>query len=78
MMPTMMPTMMPGPGGEIGGINGYGRGQGGDGVGIGAWPSLVPEGPSGGGAFVAGTSETRRLDELDIASRLSEHAGDAR
>lgn len=31
-----------------------------------------------GGGTVAGTSQTRRLDELDIAMRLSEHYRDAR
>lgn len=57
-----------------------GRGGGGGGrqrVGeLGDWPVLVPE--SAGGGTVPGTSEMRRLDELDIASRLAEHVGDAR
>lgn len=44
-----------------------------------AWPSPGVGGCMGGaGGTVAGTSETRRMDELDIAVKLAEHYGDAR
>lgn len=45
-----------------------------------AWPSLVPDcSPgAGGNCAVAGTSETRRLDELNIASRVAEYSKDPR
>ncbi|CAM9371947.1 unnamed protein product, partial [Scytosiphon promiscuus] len=48
--------------------------QGGEGA-MEPWPSLEPDCSAGGA--VAGTSETRRLDELDIASRLAKHSRDA-
>lgn len=38
----------------------------------------VPVPDFGGGGTVAGTSETQRLDELDIALRFSEHRRDVR
>lgn len=40
------------------------------------FPSFIPD--FGGGGIVAGASETLRLDELDIALRLSEHYRDVR
>lgn len=56
------------PGGNVGG-DGVGLGQRGGGAG---WSPLVPE------YSVAETSETKRVDELGIATRLTEHSGDAR
>lgn len=56
------------PGGTVG-SDGGGLGQRGGGMG---WSPLVPE------YCVAETSETKRVDELGIATRLTEHSGDAR
>lgn len=73
----LSPVLGQGHGMVPGGASGGGGGGGQRGGELGSWPSLVPEAAAGGGT-VAGTSEMRRLDELDIASRLAEHTGDAR
>lgn len=67
---------MMGVGGQASAGPGSTDGSGGRRGGMDAWPSLVPD--CFPGAAVAGTSETRRLDELDIALRLAKHSGDAR
>lgn len=67
---------MMGVGGQASAGPGSADGGGGQRGGMDAWLSLVPD--CSPGAAVAGTSETRRLDELDIALRLAKHSGDAR
>lgn len=66
---------MYGPGLAAGGAGGVGAGGS-----MEAWPALVPDLSTGAGSngAVAGTSETRRLDELAIASRVAKFSKDAR
>ncbi|CAM9371182.1 unnamed protein product, partial [Ectocarpus sp. 13 AM-2016] len=66
---------MMGVGGQASAGPGSNDGGGGQRGGMDVWPSLVPD--CSPGAAVAGTSEMRRLDELDIALRLAKHSGDA-
>lgn len=63
--PADVPGFVGVPGGNVGGDLGQRGGAAG-------WPQLVPE------YSVAETSETRRVDDLGVATRLTEHSGDAR